>query len=80
LSKQLRLKSHWFRVLKARVYIWKRKPSDKLKGNPAGGKSNILVVVTRHKKRGLRSLRVDTGDAELDEAFRGYISVKTGYR
>jgi len=44
------------------------------------GINNIIVVATRHKIRELRSLRVDTGDTKLDEAFRGYISTKTGYR
>jgi len=44
------------------------------------GKNNVMVVATRHKIRGVRSLRVDTGDAELDEALRGYTIVKTGYR
>ena len=34
------------------------------------GLDNILVVASESKLRSLRSLRVDTGDAALDEAFR----------
>ncbi len=44
------------------------------------GIDNLVVVATRHKLRGLRSLRVDTGDPKLDEALRGYIKVTTDYR
>lgn len=34
------------------------------------GLNNIVVVATENKLRSLKSLRVDTGDAELDAAFR----------
>jgi predicted polyphosphate/ATP-dependent NAD kinase len=34
------------------------------------GLGNILVVASRSKMRSLRNLRVDTGDAKLDEAFQ----------
>jgi predicted polyphosphate/ATP-dependent NAD kinase len=41
---------------------------------------NIIVVATRSKLRGLKSLRVDTGDPELDRKLSGYIRVVTDYR
>jgi predicted polyphosphate/ATP-dependent NAD kinase len=41
---------------------------------------NIMVVATPTKLHGLRTLRVDTGDPELDEMLRGYRPVVTGYR
>jgi len=34
------------------------------------GLDNIVVIATQSKLRGLKALRVDTGDAHLDEAFR----------
>jgi len=44
------------------------------------GQNNIVVVATKDKLRNLKSLRVDTGDPKLDDAFRGYIKVTTDYR
>jgi len=44
------------------------------------GLENITVVATRQKLGGLRCLRVDTGDRELDQALRGHIKVITDYR
>jgi predicted polyphosphate/ATP-dependent NAD kinase len=44
------------------------------------GKNNILVVSTESKLRGLGSLRVDTGDQQLDASFHGVIPVITDYR
>jgi predicted polyphosphate/ATP-dependent NAD kinase len=44
------------------------------------GKENIVVVGTKDKVRKLDSLRVDTGDFELDEHLHGYIEVTVGYR
>ncbi len=44
------------------------------------GKENIIVIATRHKLRGLRSLRVDTGDSDLDQELRGHIKVVTDFR
>jgi len=44
------------------------------------GKGNVVVLVTPQKLATTPSLRVDTGDAELDNEFRGYIRVITGYR
>ncbi len=44
------------------------------------GRDNIIVVATRDKLRNLKSLRVDTGDSDLDNELRGYIKVVTDYR
>jgi len=41
---------------------------------------NILVIATENKMKNLKSLRVDTGDTELDAAFRGTIKVVTDYK
>ncbi len=43
------------------------------------GRGNIVVVATRHKMRGIRVLRVDTGDPALDEELKGYIRVLVDY-
>ena len=45
------------------------------------GLHNIIVIATKSKLDRLRSLRVDTGDAELDEEFRASrIQVVTDYK
>jgi len=46
------------------------------------GKDKIIVLATRSKIRSIEGgvLRVDTGDAEVDEMLRGYIRVATDYR
>lgn len=44
------------------------------------GKENILVVSTPNKLALIPALKVDTGDEEMDKAFRGHIRVVTGYR
>jgi predicted polyphosphate/ATP-dependent NAD kinase len=44
------------------------------------GKDNIVVVATENKMKNLRSLKVDTGDTELDAEFAGEIKVVTDYR
>jgi predicted polyphosphate/ATP-dependent NAD kinase len=44
------------------------------------GLDKIIVVATRSKLLGLKSLRVDTGDPELDRQLRGYIRVIVDYR
>jgi predicted polyphosphate/ATP-dependent NAD kinase len=45
------------------------------------GIENIVVVATKSKLDRLKSLRVDTGDSELDEAFRARgVRVVTDYR
>jgi predicted polyphosphate/ATP-dependent NAD kinase len=44
------------------------------------GKENVIVVATRDKVDNLICLRVDTGEAEVDEMLRGYIKVLTDYR
>ncbi len=43
------------------------------------GKNNILIVASRRKISGLRYLRVDTGDPEVDEMLRGYVRVLVDY-
>jgi predicted polyphosphate/ATP-dependent NAD kinase len=44
------------------------------------GLQNIIVIATKHKLRGLKGLKVDTGDSKLDQEFHGYIKVVTDYR
>lgn len=43
-------------------------------------KENVIVISTHSKLQGLRKLRVDTGDPEIDKWFKGYIRVVTDYR
>jgi predicted polyphosphate/ATP-dependent NAD kinase len=43
------------------------------------GRSNFTLIATKTKLENLVRLHVDTGDAELDEAFDGFIKVTTGY-
>lgn len=45
----------------------------------AVGKQNIMVIATRSKVLGLKYLRVDTGDPELDRELEGYVRVIIGY-
>ncbi|MGV9197893.1 MAG: ATP-NAD kinase family protein [Promethearchaeia archaeon] len=42
------------------------------------GKENILVISTENKVKGLKCLRVDTGDEEVDDMLRGYLKVIIG--
>jgi len=46
------------------------------------GKEHIIVLATKSKIQRIEGglLRVDTGDAEIDEMLRGYIKVITDYR
>lgn len=44
------------------------------------GLDNIIVIATENKLSSLKSLRVDTGDPELDAALRGSIKVVTDYK
>ncbi len=46
------------------------------------GKEKIIVAATRSKIQGIEgnTLRVDTGDPEVDNMLRGYIRVVTDYR
>ena len=44
------------------------------------GTKNIIIVSTPTKLRSTRSLRVDTGDGELDRLLRGRVKVVTGYK
>jgi predicted polyphosphate/ATP-dependent NAD kinase len=43
------------------------------------GLDHIIIVSTPSKLQGLTNLAVDTGDAELDDEFRGYRKVVTGF-
>ena len=43
------------------------------------GRSNFTIIATKTKLENLVRLHVDTGDAELDEVFDGFIRVTTGY-
>ncbi|MFO8132394.1 MAG: ATP-NAD kinase family protein [Thermoplasmatota archaeon] len=42
------------------------------------GPDNVIVISAAEKLSGLQSLKVDTGDAALDEELQGYIRVVTG--
>jgi len=44
------------------------------------GPDNIQVIATKDKLKGLKSLRVDTGDPELDKTLRGYRRVIADYK
>jgi len=44
------------------------------------GIDHIIVIATENKMKNLKNLRVDTGDTELDAAFRGTIKVVTDYK
>lgn len=44
------------------------------------GKEDVIVIATPRKLAEIQGLRVDTGDPELDESFRGHLKVITGYR
>jgi predicted polyphosphate/ATP-dependent NAD kinase len=46
------------------------------------GKQRIIVAATKSKLQGIEGgvLRVDTGNAEVDEMLKGYIKVVTDYR
>jgi len=44
------------------------------------GRENIIVVGTKDKLIKLDSLRVDTGDFELDKQLSGYVDVTIGYK
>jgi predicted polyphosphate/ATP-dependent NAD kinase len=44
------------------------------------GIDNIIVIATGNKMKNLKSLKVDTGDPELDADFRGTINVITDYK
>jgi len=44
------------------------------------GKENVFVIATPQKLASTPTLKVDAGDAKLDDEFRGYIKVITGYR
>jgi predicted polyphosphate/ATP-dependent NAD kinase len=44
------------------------------------GSDNVRVIATRQKLRPLDCLRVDTGDADVDEMLSGWLTVTVGYR
>jgi predicted polyphosphate/ATP-dependent NAD kinase len=44
------------------------------------GIENIMVIATKHKLVGLKSLKVDTGDLDLNQGLKGQIKVITDYR
>ncbi|MEA1981234.1 MAG: ATP-NAD kinase family protein [candidate division Zixibacteria bacterium] len=44
------------------------------------GEENVIVVATEDKISRLECLRVDTGDAETDNNFKGHVKVITGYK
>jgi predicted polyphosphate/ATP-dependent NAD kinase len=44
------------------------------------GTENVIVLATPHKLMATPVLMIDTGNEELDEKLRGYISVVCGYR
>ena len=44
------------------------------------GIDNIVVIATDNKMKNLKTLKVDTGDTELDAEFRGTIKVVTDYK
>jgi predicted polyphosphate/ATP-dependent NAD kinase len=46
------------------------------------GKERIIVAATKNKLQSIegKTLRVDTGDSEVDKSLRGYIKVVTDYR
>ncbi len=44
------------------------------------GLKNLTVIATKHKLRGLKNLRVDTGNSALDNKLRGYMPVIVDYR
>jgi len=43
------------------------------------GRENIIVLATKDKMEGLKTLRVDTGDPKVDGMLRGYMRVIVDY-
>ncbi|UCC21292.1 MAG: ATP-NAD kinase family protein [Promethearchaeota archaeon] len=44
------------------------------------GKNNVKIIATQQKMKDLDCLRVDTGDIEIDNMFKGFAKVITGYK
>ncbi|MFX1497954.1 MAG: ATP-NAD kinase family protein [Promethearchaeota archaeon] len=44
------------------------------------GRENILIISTKEKIKNLESLKVDTGDNEVDKMLQGFFKVITGYK
>ncbi len=42
-------------------------------------KENVIVLATEDKMKGLKCLRIDSGEIEVDRMFQGYIKVIVGY-
>ena len=43
-------------------------------------KKNLKIIATEEKMKGLKCLRVDTGDIEVDKSFKGPTKVVVGYK
>jgi len=46
----------------------------------AMGKKSLIIIATREKLRSLKCLRIDSTDPEVDNIFKGFITVIVGYR
>ncbi|MFX1378982.1 MAG: ATP-NAD kinase family protein [Promethearchaeota archaeon] len=44
------------------------------------GINNVKIIATEEKMKGLDCLRVDTGNVNTDELFKGFVKVITGYK
>ena len=44
------------------------------------GVENIIIISTEEKARSLQALRVDTGNSEVDNLFKGFVRVLIGYK
>ena len=44
------------------------------------GRENVIIIASQAKIAQLKSLDIDTGDADLDASFRGYVKVIIDYR
>ena len=43
------------------------------------GKENVIILATPSKLSGIKSLKVDTGDEDVDLMFKGYLKVVIDY-
>jgi predicted polyphosphate/ATP-dependent NAD kinase len=44
------------------------------------GKNNIIIIATEQKMKALDCLRIDSGNVEVDNIFKGFTKVITGYK
>ncbi len=44
------------------------------------GKKSLIIIATREKLRSLKCLRIDSTDLEIDNMFKGFITVIIGYK